>query len=327
MTRDPGISPIFYYFQEHTTLHSGRTVGRKIGVVQEILCKKLLLTSAAVRDCLIYEPKVPGRSGATHKVEFVLLQPTCAVVLSKGQAFSILPKLAVSVLSTNPEKQTATIAVSAGKKKGRVTTRPGALIKASKFVPKGSQPIKVVSVEADKVRLTALDPGAPVASIESKRVGAQRFSSTSKLGSGIQTIEKAKQASLVAVDFDLRYNGNRLALSEAGAKRPFRSFVILGNGIHWKPQDLRVLETYVDCTYRVTDAAVLRYAEFVRGLAQQAQADFFPFFMAYFQGMTKTPPDAFAVSEGDFVAVRPSKAGPFLEAVERQIQPYPVHVS
>lgn len=35
--RDPRISEIFYYFEEHTDIASGRTVGRKIGVIQEII--------------------------------------------------------------------------------------------------------------------------------------------------------------------------------------------------------------------------------------------------------------------------------------------------
>jgi hypothetical protein len=54
-----------------------------------------------------------------------------------------------------------------------------------------------------------------------------------------------------------------------------------------------------------------------------AGQDFFPFFMKYFQGTTKTPPDDFAVSDEDFVAMRPTNAGPLRNAVERQIKPYP----
>ena len=75
MAHDPRISKIFYYFEKHTTIASGRTVGRKIGVVQEILCKKLLMMSERIRDSIIFEPKIHGLSGATHKVEFVLFQP------------------------------------------------------------------------------------------------------------------------------------------------------------------------------------------------------------------------------------------------------------
>lgn len=155
-------------------------------------------------------------------------------------------------------------------------------------------------------------------------MGAQRFANSKKLGSGIQTIEKAKQASLVAVDFDLRYNGNLLALTRDKTRRMFRSFVVLGNGVHWTPQDLAILDTYVDYTYQVDDPAVIRYAVFVRKLATKQKADFFPFFMAYFQGMTKTPPDSFVVSAKDFLPIRPQNAGPFLETLESQIQPYSV---
>ena len=68
MAHDPRISKIFYYFEKHTTIASGRTVGRKIGVVQEILCKKLLMMSERIRDSIIFEPKIHGLL-VRHKVD------------------------------------------------------------------------------------------------------------------------------------------------------------------------------------------------------------------------------------------------------------------
>ena len=180
---------------------------------------------------------------------------------------------------------------------------------------------------AGAARIVALDPIRAVASIESKRVGAQRFSGSEQLGSGIQTIEKAKQASLVAIDFDLGFNGQLLTQGPHERKRQFRSFVILGNGVHWTDHDLKILATYVDYTYLAVDAAILRYAEFVRGLAAKKNLDFFKFFMAYFNGMTKTPPDPFTVSAADFTPVRPSDAESLQITVERQIEDYPVIIT
>jgi hypothetical protein len=66
--RDPRISEIFYYFESHTDIATGRTVGRKIGVIQEIIIKKFLLTEPSIRDCLIYEPRLRGKSGATPEL-------------------------------------------------------------------------------------------------------------------------------------------------------------------------------------------------------------------------------------------------------------------
>jgi hypothetical protein len=322
MARDPRISEIFYYFEKHTTIAGGRTVGRKIGVVQEILCKKHLLISSAVRDCVIYEPKLAGRSGATHKVEFVLFKPAAVVELSVGKPYPVSPTLALTLLGTDSAAHAAKFSIAAGAKKKRVTVRPRLVM----TVPDSSHVLKLVKADATAVRFSILDTHKPVASIESKRVGAQRFSGSEKLGSGIQTIEKAKQASLVAIDFDLKYNGTLLAQSASGANRSFRSFVVLGNGIHWTVNDLAILETYVDYTYLVDDAAVVRYAEFVRKLSLDSKADFFNYFMTYFQGMTNTPPDAFTVTAADFVPMRPSGAGSFLDAVQRQIPSYKVTV-
>ena len=68
MKRDERISDIFYYFEKYTSIASGRTAGRKIGTIQEILVRKLLHTDKRVTRAVVYEPRVPGRSGATHKV-------------------------------------------------------------------------------------------------------------------------------------------------------------------------------------------------------------------------------------------------------------------
>lgn len=324
MARDPRISDIFYYFEEYTTIASGRTVGRKIGVVQEIICKKHLQTSVRICDCMVYEPKLAGRSGATHKVEFVLFQPISAVEVSVGNTVPLIANLSVNLQRIDPANQKANLILTVSSKKYRRSVQANTLLKLGALAPASTLRIKVVAVDAGKVRLSVIDTARPIASVESKRVGAQRFSKSQQLGSGIQTIEKAKQASLVAVDFDLLYNGNLLALMKDRTRRTFRSFVVLGNGVHWTPQDLAILDTYVDYTYQVEEPAVIRYADFVRALAKKKKADFFPFFMAYFQGMTKTPPDAFTVSPKDFLSIRPKNAAPFLETLESQIQPYSI---
>ncbi len=70
-----------------------------------------------------------------------------------------------------------------------------------------------------------------LAVLESKRVGAQRFAGSDKLGSGIQTIEKAKQAALVAIDVDRLQNGPRDPAErlDPGEKQCL-TLVALGNG-------------------------------------------------------------------------------------------------
>ena len=49
--------------------------------------------------------------------------------------------------------------------------------------------IRVTPSEDESIVADVLDLSRPLASLESKRVGAQRFSRTKKLGPGIQTIE------------------------------------------------------------------------------------------------------------------------------------------
>lgn len=322
---NPRISKIFYYFEKYTNISIGRTVGRKIGVVQEILCKKLLLQSQVIRDSVVFEPKIAGTSGATHKVEFVLFQPAKAFVVNSAEQ-----NISFNGLNARVKKVGAgrvQLQVRSDEGTSTVTVAPGGLLSSKKvraLTEKFGVLLRVSDVNKNGVRIVVLNLNAPVASIESKRVGAQRFSGSDSLGSGIQTIEKAKQASLVAIDFDLAFNRELLCQGDRGRDRKFRSFVILGNGVHWTDHDLRILETYVDFTYLATDAAIIRYADFVRNLASERKLDFFPFFMSYFQGMTKTPPDAFDVVENDFSIMRPSTAKSLLQNVEAQVRDYEV---
>ncbi len=328
--RDARISEIFYYFEKHTSIESGRTVGRKIGVVQELMCKKLLLSSEAIRDSMIYEPRIDGYSGATHKVEFVLFQPLEVLDMVEGIQLDStqIEELSLSVSKVDPIRKTVSISLTYADRKVRCTVAHDRLVTAKNprelLKSKGLQ-IKAWINDDQSVRLSILDLSTPLASIESKRVGAQRFSGTEKLGSGIQTIEKSKQASLVAVDFDLKYNGTAMALGGRDMERPYRSFVILGNGVHWTEHDKSVLGAYVDYTYLARDSALIRYAEYIREKAELAGVDFMAHFMAHFRGLTKPPTDDFEVLNSDFDAVRPRGTIPLKEALERQLAPYPVN--
>ena len=328
--RDPRISEIFYYFERHTSISSGRTVGRKIGVIQELMCKRLLLNSELIRDSMIYEPRIRGFSGATHKVEFVLFQPLEVLEMEAGQQLDSaeVEGLSFFVSKVDPKRKSAAISLIYEGRKVRCTVFTDKIITSKNprqlLEPKGLQ-IKAWIRDDQSVRLSILNLADPVASIESKRVGAQRFSGTEKLGSGIQTIEKAKQAALVAVDFDLEYNRTAMALGGRDATRPYRSFVILGNGVHWTDHDLSVLDTYVDYTYLVQDSAIVRYAEYVREKAKLAEENFFPYFMAYFKGLTNTVADDFEVRDSDFVPVRPSGAPALQDVLKKQFVGYPVN--
>lgn len=130
---------------------------------------------------------------------------------------------------------------------------------------------------------------------------------------------------MVAVDFDLKYNGAAMSLGGRDAERPYRSFVILGNGVHWTDHDLSILNTYVDYTYLVRDSAIVRYAEYVRKKAELDGEDFFNYFMAYVKGLTTTPPDDFKVHDSDFVPCRPRDAPPLKELLTKQFADYPVN--
>jgi len=307
-THDPRISEIFYYFSDHTDIRTGRTVGRKIGVIQEIIIKKFLSSNQDIRDCLIYEPKLRGKSGATHKVEFVLFSPISIINLEVKNKFRMLsPSIEINLKSIDFDKKLAKIEICTGETKISKNLKVDQSFQFELVF--NNKPnnlfLKLITVNQKNCRISILNGLLPIASIESKRVGAQRFSSSDKLGSGIQTIEKAKQTSLVAIDFDLQFNDELLVNSQINDQRKFRSFALLGNGVHWTDHDLSVLETYVDYTFQVKDDAIIRYADYVKKIALEKKLPFFEFFMDYFYGMTVAPEDNFLVTENDFLKLRP----------------------
>lgn len=79
------------------------------------MCKKLLQTSDQVRDCMVYKPKVLGRSEATHEFEFVLFQPISTVEVSIGKTAPLLPNLSVSLQRIGQANQKANIVLTAAK--------------------------------------------------------------------------------------------------------------------------------------------------------------------------------------------------------------------
>lgn len=301
--RDERISEIFYHFEKLTTLQSGRTVGRKIGVVQETLIRKYLEQDDDIRRRMYLEQGLLGASGAAHKVEFSFHPLETYSGLTAGD---VIPGTdGVTIQKVSPEVETLRLAAPGGRAELAGPTRllgvNGAL---RKHLQNLVVDVRVVDVGLDGVTVDVVDRSRLLASIESKRVGAQRFSGSSKLGSGIQTIEKAKQASLVAIDLDLKHNGSIKPLQSQGEPKELISIVALGNGVHWTKKDKAVLGTYVDFTWLVRDEAIIRYAEYVRELAGD-DVDFMEYFSGYFVGMTKQPPDDFEVTDDDFVVITP----------------------
>lgn len=327
MRKDPKISDVFYFFKQHTTLATGRTVGRKIGVVQEIILKKHLCSSQRIRDCLLVESQVLGKSGAQHKVEFVLCQPKIVYDLPVGTAWKTQELGEVEVITVDPKRQVARLAFSTRNGRTRVSVKVDGPIpnkKIRKDLSDAGMLLKLAAVTEKRVRLSVLQSQKVRCTVESKRVGAQRFSSSESLGPGIQTIEKAKQASLVAIDCSLQYNNSILPQRKRGSPN-FISTVILGNGVHWKKKDLSILATYVDYTYLIPDSSIIRYAKYVMDQAGKG-TDPIAHFMSYFSGLMRTVSDGFLVSASDFAAIEPKGAPPIANVLEAHIGRYPVRV-
>ncbi len=246
MERDERISDVFYYFEKLTTLATGRTVGRKIGIVQEVLLRKYLEQDASLRRRMLLEKSLMGSSGASHKVEFAWFHKT-TVDSASGEE---VPGTGVSVEKIDVAQERVRIAVTGTSV--RTWLGLGNLVKSrpvrTHLLTEGVE-IRLTAIDEESCQVDVLDLKKLLAALESKRVGAQRFSGSEKLGSGIQTIEKAKQASMVAVDLDILHNGTVKPLAESSGDKNYLSLVALGNGVHWTDKDVAILGTYVDYTY------------------------------------------------------------------------------
>lgn len=325
MAQQRGISDIFYYFENFTDLKNNRTVGRKIGVLQEIIIRKYLERSAEISHRMLLEYPVVGVSGATHKLEFVVCSIADRLRLPLGQ------NLDYSGIELELTSLQAAGAAIAGHWEVEETARRtafkspislggnfGSAAFRDRFKTEGLIP-RLTKIEADFVEISLLDPRDVLISIESKRVGAQRFSDSEKLGAGIQTIEKAKQTALVAVDIDLNLNRVVKAQAVLGQPRKYLSVVVLGNGVHWEAKSRKVLDTFVEHAFLVPDVAIIRYCEYVRKLAEQAGQDFLAFFMKYFKGMTIQLADDFAVTDADFVSITGTSGISLIALMEQHI--------
>lgn len=322
MAKDPAISDIFYYFEKYSSLQTGRTIGRKIGVMQEIMLRKYVMQSPAVAERILLEHPIAGYSGATHKLEFLICNLSDRLRLPLNQPVQYG---GIELQMVSADKDTAKIAARwlDQDKPVRCLSEIRTLQSFNRRslmlrLAREGLVARLTKVTSHSAELALLEPAIPLLTIESKRVGAQRFSSSDKLGAGIQTIEKAKQAALVAIDADLRFNGTVKPQAIPQQSRRYLSVVVLGNGIHWEAKSRKVLTTYIDHIYQVPDTSIIRYCEYVRKLAQQAGEEFLPFYMRYFSGMTIMADDNFRVSDEDFVAIEGDSVS-LLKVIERHI--------
>jgi hypothetical protein len=297
-----GISDIFFYFQQYTTLENGRTFGRKLGVVQEVIIRKFLELSPVITSRLYFERVLVGISGAGHKVEFAIY-PIVARRSLHSPGRTSYKDLDLVVYHDAPTKVGAPVSILVNKKE--ITILRGKPLPTPLRETLNVQMLDLrVNFEDGVFYLDVISTETPIISVESKRVGAQRFSGSDKLGAGIQTIEKAKQTSLVAIDLDLKANGTIKYLAEE-IERKSISIVVLGNGVHWDEKDRSVFRTFVDYAFLMPDSVMIRYADFIKEIAQKHGGDFVAYFRSHFPGMTKMVSDEFQVTKSDLNCLEP----------------------
>jgi len=299
----------------------GHVLGRKIGVIQEIMIWKLLRSSELVRQRVLGEIWVAGKSGARHKVEFVLLSNILSTCVTTGDVLDLKTRnLTIDVGEIDEEHVQVKIPeISEVPCVIYVSELNGVGIpkKYRQALDDLSIAIKVLEVKNGKARLCVLNLSDPLVDIESKRVGIEE--TKGELLVGPQSIEKAKQTALVAIDLRRKYGRAWKYNHEMGR---LISIAVLGNGASWKQKDLAILSEYMDYTAVIRDNSVVRYVKWV--ISQNKDSTISPdkALLGHFKGTKSTPLDAFQVRPDDFETIHP-KSGDgklLLEIIEEHIR-------
>ena len=299
----------------------GHVLGRKIGVMQEIIVWKLLRSSNLIKERVLGEVWVEGKSSAEHKVEFGIFSKIFSEKVASNESYDLETlgfNLKIKDIGSNfvrinvPNLTDKNCKINFSELNG-----VGLKKNYRNFFNEKNIRIKAFKIKGDHVQLVVLNLSDPLVHIESKRVGVEE--TKGKLLPAPQTIEKAKQTSLVAIDLRRKYGGVWKYNREIGR---FISIAVLGNGVHWKKKDMAILSEYVDYVYKIKDEAIIRYINWI--LDKRSESDNRKkILLKYFKGTKSTPLDEFEVFIDDFYIVYPKISSKhFLDIIENQINKF-----
>ena len=283
------ISGVFKYIEGYHKM--GHQIGRKVGDMLELIVLAKIYSDPELAARLIVEPKIYGETGAGHKVEFGFFED---FIKSPKKPFGIIECKKVGVeVTKNIATKDSLLKIAQGESIFNETSpswfkqENKAFIKLT--VLSIEDDVVKISIESNTAETTevtaskggtfkfaitedskvhALSPSSDLRNID----GVVRFCRLFKLENitegvsswgiydcltGPQTIEKAKQASLVAMDARKLVDGKWGKDDLAEEEKSLLSILVLTESSHWEIKSRKVITTCIDHNLIVPDEIVV----------------------------------------------------------------------
>ena len=267
----------------------GHQIGRKIGDMLELITMAGIYRCPELKKHLVVECELEGETTAKHKVEFGFFSDP----KKEAGLFGAVECKCVGVEETNKKtynvsaessfeisisghwmskKSTVEISVvSCDKGAATLKIKQSGSDHADIIVMKPNSSIKIAVDENEKLLHTT-----PNGNISKELPGIIRECRTVKLDkidknrchfsvykclAGPQTIEKAKQASLVAMDLRKRIDGEWEKIAEESPGRRMHFIHVISEFPHWEGKSRAVVTRLIDQNIVVPDAVLVRAFE------------------------------------------------------------------
>lgn len=275
------ISHVYRYIEQFGAM--GHQAGRKIGDMLELVTLGILYKNQELSKHLLIEPKLEGFTTAGHKVEFGLFEDKSnmdtlfgSIECKKvGVEVSSKSKKVIEYNSTKPfvfsnkwlsnriliklkyaSLNDTTVNLEVYNDTDLVNSFNLTIGDTIKFVLTENEDIYILSNETlfesttDNIRVCKY--------IQLKKITPEKITlEISNCLTGPQTIEKAKQASLVAMDLRKKIDGHWGTEDVDFENRKMTSILVLTEFSHWEEKSLNVIKTCLDYNLVVPDEVII----------------------------------------------------------------------
>lgn len=275
------ISHVYKYIEQFGA--QGHQAGRKIGDMLELITLGVLYKNQELSKHLLIEPKLEGYTGAGHKVEFGIFKDKSNINTLLGSIECKKVGVEVSGKKKKNIPYNSTIPFQFSNKwlneKITIYVKYSSLINdvaklefynkdilINSFNVKVNEVIKFVITEDDNITLLSdeslfnnikgnirLCRYITIKKITNKEVTFE----ISDCLTGPQTIEKAKQASFVAMDLRKKIDGHWGKEDIVFKNRKMTSILVLTEFSHWEQKSLKVINTCLDYNLVVPDEVII----------------------------------------------------------------------
>jgi len=267
----------------------GHQIGRKVGDMLELVVMAKIYSDPELAKRIIYEPKMVGATGAGHKVEFGFYESHAMLAEHKPFGFIECKKVGVEVTKDSSTRNGLRslnagdiISMSFKRKWINKTIELKMTVSeiSSDFVSvvvssnQGNKsftvPIKgaIRIVVTEEGTLHIVSPSENLRDIKGimricKYINLETIQNDTSAWSlfdcltGPQTIEKAKQASLVAMDVRKMVDGKWGRDDLAEDEKSVTSILVLTEASHWEEKSRKVITTCIDHNIIVPDEIIV----------------------------------------------------------------------